>query len=113
MLADFLGHLFWSEAHGSDVVGTQGQLALWSLHELYCGTVAVRDMHHGKTSVGAQVALMVTCAESVVEDLNGIVCKNRGAECLDHNIKLKTVYAVYADVRLSNTCCSSTRRCVD
>lgn len=88
MLADFLGHLLWSEAHGGDVVGTQGQLALWSLHELYGGTVAVRDMHHGKTRVGTQVALMVTCAESIMEDLNCVVCEDRGPKCLVHNIKL-------------------------
>lgn len=88
MLADFLGHLLWSEAHGGDVVGTQGQLALWSLHELYRGTVAVGDMHHGKTGVGTQVALMVTCAEGIMEDLNGIVCEDRGPECLVRNIKL-------------------------
>ena len=68
VLADFLGHLLWSEAHGCDVVGTEGQLALWSLHELYCGTVTVGDMHHGKTGVRTQVALMVTCAESIMED---------------------------------------------
>lgn len=82
MLADLLGHLLWSETHGGDVVGTQGQLALWGLHELYRGTVAVRDMHHGKTCVGAQVALMVTCAESIVEDLNSVVCEESGTECL-------------------------------
>lgn len=86
VLADFLGHLLWSEAHGGDVVGTQGQLALWGLHELYRGTMAVGDMHHGKASVGAQVALMVTCAESVVEDLNGIVCEDRGHKRLVRNI---------------------------
>lgn len=78
MLADFLGHLLWSEAHGGDVVGAQGQLALWSLHELHCGAVAVRDMHHGETCFGTQVALVVTCAESIVEDLNGVVCEERG-----------------------------------
>lgn len=82
MLADFLGHLFWGEAHCGDVVGAQGELALWSLHELHCGTVAVRDMHHGKARFGTQVALMVTGAESVVEDLNCIVCEDRGPESL-------------------------------
>lgn len=80
MLADFLSHLRWREAHGSDVVGAQGQLAVRSLHELHCGAVTVGDMHHGKTGVGAQVALMVTCAKCVVEDLNGIVCGNRCQE---------------------------------
>ncbi|TNN83131.1 hypothetical protein EYF80_006738 [Liparis tanakae] len=74
MLADFLRHLFWSEAHGGDVVGTQRQLALGSLHELYGGAVAVRDVHHGKAGVGTQVALVVTRGESIVEDLNGVVC---------------------------------------
>lgn len=78
MLADFLRHLLWSEAHGGDVVGAQRQLALWGLHELYCGTVAVRDVHHGKTGVRTQVALVVTRAESVVEDLNCVVCEDRG-----------------------------------
>lgn len=75
MLVDLLGQFLWSEAHGGDVVGTQRQLAFWCLHELYCGTVAVRDMHHGKAGVGTQVALMVPCAESIMEDLNGIVCE--------------------------------------
>lgn len=79
MLADFLGHLFWSEAHGGNVVRTQGELAFWSLHELYRGAVAVRDMHHGKACFRTQVALMVTCAESVMEDLNCIVCEDRGS----------------------------------
>lgn len=88
VLADFLGHLLWGEAHGSDVVGTQGQLALWGLHELYRGTMAVGDMHHGKASVGTQVALVVTCAERVVEDLNGVVCEHRGHMSLVRNVDL-------------------------
>lgn len=87
MLADFLGHLFWGEAHGGNVVGTQGELALWCLHELDRGTVAVGDMHHGKTCFRTQVALMVTCAKSVVEDLNCIVCEDRGSGGLVHEIK--------------------------
>lgn len=88
MLADFLGHLLWSETHGSNVVGAQGQLALWGLHELYRGTVAVGDMHHGKTSVGSQVALVVTCAESIVEDLNRIVCEERNPKSSVHKVDL-------------------------
>ncbi len=80
MLPNFLGHLFRGEAHGGDIVGAQGQLALWSLHELYCGTVAVGNVHHWKTGVRTQIALMVACAESVVEDLNGIVCEEEGPE---------------------------------
>lgn len=52
VLANFLRHFLRSEAHGSYVVGTQGELALWSLHELHCCPVAVRDMHHGKTCFG-------------------------------------------------------------
>lgn len=87
MLADFLRHLFWSEAHGGDVVGTQRHLALWSLHELDGGTVAVRDVHHGKAGVWTQVALVVTRTEGIVEDLNGIVCEESGPECLVNNIK--------------------------
>lgn len=95
MLADFFGHLFWSEAHGSNVVGTQGQLALWSLHEFYSGTVAVSNVHHGKTGVGSQVALMVARAESVMEDLNCIVCRDKRAFGLVHSIYLKAVHNVY------------------
>lgn len=77
MLADLLGHLLRSEAHGSYVVGAQWKLALGSLHELHCGTMAVGDVHHWKTGVGSEVALMVTCAESVVEYLNCIVCEKK------------------------------------
>lgn len=99
VLADFLGHLFWSEAHGCDVVGAQRQLALWSLHELYCGTVAVRDMHHGKTGVRTQVALMVTCAQSIMEDLNCIVCENKGPEGLVHDIQHN--YTVYIYIHMT------------
>lgn len=87
MLADFLCHLLRCEANGCDVVSTQGQLALRGLHKLHCSTVAVGDMHHGKTGVRAQVALVVTCAESIVEDLNCVVCENRGSNCLVHNVQ--------------------------
>lgn len=73
MLAYLLRHFLWSEAHGSYVVGTQGELALGSLHELHCCAVAVGDVHHGKTCFGTQVALVVACAQSIVEDLNRIV----------------------------------------
>lgn len=52
VLAYFLRHLLWSEAHGGYVVGTQGKLALRSLHELHCCAVAVGDVHHGKTCFG-------------------------------------------------------------
>lgn len=82
MLADFLGHLLRGEAHGGDVVGAQGELALRRLHELHCGAVAVGDVHHGKTRFGTQVALVVTRAESIVEDLNRIVCEERGCGVL-------------------------------
>lgn len=81
MLADFLGHLFRREAHSCDVVGTQSQLASWRLHELYRGTVAIGDVHHGKARFRAQVAFMVAPAESVVEDLNCIICKEQGSKC--------------------------------
>lgn len=83
VLADLLGHLFRGEAHGSDVVCAQGQLAFWSLHELHRGTVAVTDMHHGKTGVWAQVALMVTRAEGIVEDLDCIVYRRGELESLE------------------------------
>lgn len=86
MLANFLGHLLRCEAHGGYVVSAQRQLALWSLHKLYRGPVAVRDMHHGKTGVRSQVALMVTCAESIVEDLNCIVCNNIRPKILVNHI---------------------------
>lgn len=52
VLANFLRHFLWGEAHGSYVVGTQGELALWSLHELHGCAVAVRDVHHGKACFG-------------------------------------------------------------
>lgn len=77
MLADFLGHLFRSEAHSCDVVGTQSQLAFWRLHELYCGAVAIGDVHHGKARFRTQVALMVARVESIVENLNRIICKDK------------------------------------
>lgn len=80
MLADFLGHFFWREAHSCDVVGAQSQLAFWRLHELYRGTVAIGDVHHGKARLRAQVALVVALAESVVEDLNCIICKDKGSK---------------------------------
>lgn len=111
MLADFLGHLLWSEAHGSDIVRAQGQLALWSLHEFYCGTVAVRDMHHGKTGVGSQVALVMTCAESIVEDLNRVVCEERNPKSLVHCNPSDC--AEYTWCGCLDTSCSSSRRCVD
>lgn len=44
-------------------------------------------MHHGKTGVGSQVALMVTCAESIMEDLNSVVCEDRGPEHLVYDIQ--------------------------
>lgn len=81
MLADFLGHLFRREAHGCDVVGTQSQLAFWRLHELYRGAVAIGDVHHGKARFRAQVALVVARAESVMEDLNCIICQDKGSKC--------------------------------
>lgn len=81
MLANFLGHLFRREAHSCDVVGTQGQLAFWRLHELYRGAVAIRDVHHGKARFRTQVTLVVARAESVVEDLNCIICKDKGSKC--------------------------------
>lgn len=83
VFAYFLRHFLWSEAHGSYVVGAQGELALWSLHELQCCAVAVRDVHHGKTCFGAQVALVVACAQSIVEDLDRIVCvSTERGECM-------------------------------
>lgn len=82
MLADFFCQLLWGEAHGSYVIGAQRQLALWRLHELHSGTVAIRDVHHGKSGVWSQVAHVVTCAECIVEDLNGIICEERGSQIL-------------------------------
>ena len=73
MLPDFFCHLLWCEAHGSNVVRTQGQLALRSLHELHRCAMAVGDVHHRKARVWTQVAHVVTCAEGIVEDLNRIV----------------------------------------
>lgn len=106
MLADFSRHLFWSEAHGGDVVGTQRQLALGSLHELYGGAVAVRDVHHGKAGVGTQVALVVTRGESIVEDLNGVVCGVGG--------KVTAEYMWFMQMeKRYNTCCSSSGRGAD
>lgn len=78
MLADFLGHLLGREAHGCNVVGPQRQLALWRLHELHRGAVAVGDVHHGQARFGTQVTLVVARAESVVEDLNCIICGDKG-----------------------------------
>lgn len=77
VFAYFLCHLFWSETHGGDVVSSERQLALRGLHEFHGGTVAVRDVHHGKAGVGAQVALVLTCAERIVEDLNRVVWANK------------------------------------
>lgn len=91
MFADFLCHLLRSEAHCSNVICPQRQLALRSLHELQCSTVAVRDVHHGKAGVRTQVALMVTGAESIMEDLYCVVCKGRGMGCSVNDILLVTV----------------------
>lgn len=81
MLADFLGHLLGREAHGCNVVGAQRQLALGRLHELHCGAVAVGDVHHGEARFGTQVTLVVARGESVVEDLNCVICGDKGIKC--------------------------------
>lgn len=81
MLADFLGHLLGREAHGCNVVGPQRQLALWRLHELHRCAVAVGDVHHGEARFGTQVTLVVARAESIVEDLNCIICGDKGVKC--------------------------------
>lgn len=81
VLADFLGHLFGREAHGCNVVGSQGQPVFWRLHELHRGAVAIGDVHHGEARFGAQVTLVVARAESIMENLNRIICRDKGRKC--------------------------------
>lgn len=74
MLAYFFSYFLRGEAHGSNVVGAQGQLTFRGLHELHCGTVAVSNVHHRKTCVRSQVTLVMACAEGVVKNLDSVVC---------------------------------------
>lgn len=73
VFADFLCHLLGGEADGGDVVGAQVELTFRCLHELDSGPVAVGDVHHGQAGLGAQVALVVSGIESVMENLDRIV----------------------------------------
>ncbi len=73
VFANLFCHFFRCEAHGCDVVSTQGKLAFRGLHELNGGPMRVRYVHHGKPSVGAQVTFMVAGAEGILKYLDSII----------------------------------------
>ena len=56
------------------VEGSGGELISRGHHVLDCPPETVVNVHHGQPGVGPQVALVLLAGQSVVEDLDGIVC---------------------------------------
>lgn len=75
VLEELLGQLLGGKAHGSDVVGPQGEGLCRGLHDLQGGPEAVVDVHHWEPGAGLQVALKLAVLHCIVENLDRIVWK--------------------------------------
>ena len=82
VLLDVLGNLSRSEGHSSDVVHTLSQLAAISLDELQSSTQTIGHVHHGQRSIGAQEASVVVMLDSLIEDINSIICGTTARQSL-------------------------------
>ena len=74
MISHLFKYFLGSEAHGVQVEGSGGELLSWGHHVLDGPPQTVVNVHHGQPGVRSEVALVLLAGQSVVENLDCVVC---------------------------------------